>query len=120
MRFKIDENLPVEAAKMLRHAGHDAVTVLEQHLGGSTDAQLAALCQHERRILVTLDMDFSDIRNYPPAEYPGLVVLRLRRQDKPYVLDMFMRLMQVLDQEPIEGYLWIVEENRIRIRGEPA
>jgi len=120
MRFKVDENLPIEVAVVLRQAGHDAAPVLEQDLGGSDDAQLAAVCQLESRILVTLDMDFSDIRNYPPAEFPGLVVLRLRRRDKPYVLDVFMRLMQVLDQEPIEGYLWIVEENRIRIRGEPA
>jgi predicted nuclease of predicted toxin-antitoxin system len=118
MRFKVDENLPIEVAKILRVAGHDAATVLEQHLGGSDDAQLAALCQLESRILVTLDMDFSDIRNYPPADYPGLVVLRLRQQDKPYVLDLFMRLIQVLHQEPIEGRLWIVEEDRIRIRGE--
>ena len=118
MRFKVDENLPVEVAEMLRQTGHDAATVLEQHLGGSDDAQLAALCQLEGRILVTLDMDFSDIRNYPPAEFPGLVVLRLRQQDKPYVLNVVMRLMQVLSQEPIEGHLWIVEENRIRIRGE--
>jgi predicted nuclease of predicted toxin-antitoxin system len=120
MRFKVDENLPIEVAEMLRQAGHDAATVLEQHLGGSDDAQLAVLCQLESRILVTLDMDFADIRNYPPAEFPGLVVLRLRQQDKPYVLDVFMRCMQVLDQEPIEGQLWIVEENRIRIRGEPG
>ena len=118
MRFKVDENLPVEVAEMLQQAGHDAATALEQHLGGSDDAQLAALCQLESRILVTLDMDFSDIRSYPPTEYPGLVVLRLRQQDKPHVLDVFMHLLQVLHQEPIEGHLWIVEENRIRIRGE--
>jgi predicted nuclease of predicted toxin-antitoxin system len=118
MRFKVDENPPVEVAEMLRQAGHDAATVLEQHLGGSDDAQLAALCQLESRTLVTLDMDFSDIRTYPPAEYPGLVVLRLRQQDKPHVLDVFRHLVQVLHQEPIEGHLWIVEENRIRIRGE--
>ena len=65
MRFKVDENLPVEVAEMLRQVGHDAATVLEQHLGGSDDAQLAALCQLESRIFVTLDMDFSDIRSYP-------------------------------------------------------
>ena len=82
MRFKVDENLPIEVAQMLRQAGREAATVLEQHLGGSEDAQLAPLCQLESRILVTLDMDFSDIRNYPPAEFPGLVVLRLRQQDK--------------------------------------
>jgi predicted nuclease of predicted toxin-antitoxin system len=120
MKFKVDENLPIEVAEMLRQGGHDAATVLEQHLGGGDDAQLAALCQLESRILVTLDMDFSDIRNYPPAEFPGLVVLRLRQQDKPHVLDVLVRLVQVLDQEPIEGCLWIVEENRIRIRGEPG
>lgn len=34
MRFKVDENLPIEVAEMLRQAGHDAATVLEQHLGG--------------------------------------------------------------------------------------
>jgi predicted nuclease of predicted toxin-antitoxin system len=120
MRFKVDENLPIEVAEMLQRAGHDAASVLEQHLGGSDDAQLAALCQLESRILVTLDMDFADIRNYPPAEFPGLIVLRLRQQDKPHVLDVIARLAQVLDQEPIEGCLWIVEENRIRIRGEPG
>ena len=27
MRFKIDENLPIEAAQLLRSAGHDATTV---------------------------------------------------------------------------------------------
>ena len=77
MRFEVDENLPIEVAEMLRQAGHDATTVLEQHLGGSNDAQSAALCQLESRILVTLDMDFSDIRTYPPIECPGLIVLRL-------------------------------------------
>jgi predicted nuclease of predicted toxin-antitoxin system len=120
MRFKVDENLPIEVAEVLQQAGHDATTVLQQHLGGSDDARLAALCQLDSRVLVTLDMDFADIRNYPPAEFPGLVVLRLRQQDKPYVMDVFMHLIQALGKEPIEGRLWIVEENRIRIRGEPA
>jgi len=117
MRFKVDENLPVEAAEALRQAGHDAATVLEQRHGGSADAQLAALCQRESRILVTLDMDFADIRAYPPAEFPGLIVLRLRQQDKPQVLDVLTRLMQLFGQEPLDRNLWIVDEKRVRIRG---
>jgi predicted nuclease of predicted toxin-antitoxin system len=44
MRFKIDENLPIEVAEALRQVGHDAATVLEQQHGGSADAQLATLC----------------------------------------------------------------------------
>jgi predicted nuclease of predicted toxin-antitoxin system len=117
MRFKVDENLPIEVAEALRQAGHDAATVLEQQFGGSADARLATLCQRESRTLVTLDMDFADIRNYPPVEYPGLIVLRLSQQDKPHVLNVVARLIPPLGQEPLERQLWIVEETRVRIRG---
>jgi hypothetical protein len=53
---------------------------------------------------------------YPPEDYPGLIVLRLGRQDKPHVLDVFRKLLKAIGREPLEGRLWIVEENRIRIR----
>jgi len=80
MRFKIDENLPFEVATLLCEASHDASTVFGQQLSGSGDPNVAAVCRAERRALVTLDTDFADIRTYPPAQYAGLVVLRLRRQ----------------------------------------
>jgi len=35
--FKLDENLPTEAAEVLRRAEYDASTVLEQNLGGCED-----------------------------------------------------------------------------------
>jgi predicted nuclease of predicted toxin-antitoxin system len=86
MKFKTDENLPTEAADLLRSAGHDAVTVGEQRLGGAVDSTVGSVCQREGRVLVTLDLDFADIRTYPPSHYPGFVVLRLSRQDKAGVL----------------------------------
>jgi len=117
VRFKVDENLPVELAEPLRASGYDAATVLEQHHGGSADAELAALCQAENRILVTLDMDFADIRAYPPSGFPGLIVLRLRRHDKLHVLRVFTRTLALLLEDPlVKGCLWIVEEDRVRIR----
>jgi predicted nuclease of predicted toxin-antitoxin system len=117
MEFKIDENLPVEAADLLRRVGYDAVTVLEQRLGGTSDARIASICREEKRVLVTLDTDFADIRVYPPALFAGLIVLRLNRQDKPHVLDVIDRLIPLLSSEPLEHLLWIVEETRLRIRG---
>lgn len=115
-RFKVDENLPVEAAEHLRQAGYDAETALDEHLGGSSDADILAACQREARALLTLDTDFADIRAYPPGQYAGLIVLRLKRQDKPHVLEILARLLPVLASEPLAGRLWIVEEERIRIR----
>ena len=116
MRFKLDENLPAEAADLLREAGHDAATVLEQEMSGETDPNVAAACEREGRVLVTLDADFADIRTYPPEGYPGLVVLRLRRQDKPHVLDVLRRVLPLLETEQLRERLWIVDEERVRVR----
>jgi predicted nuclease of predicted toxin-antitoxin system len=116
MRFKVDENLPVEVAQLFREAGHEAATVLDQCLGGRHDRAVATICQQEARALVTLDLDFADIRTYPPAHYAGVVVLRLQHQDKPHVLEVCARVIPLLSQEPLAQRLWIVEENRIRIR----
>ena len=37
MKFKIDENLPVELAQLLNQGKHNALTVLDQKLEGSDD-----------------------------------------------------------------------------------
>ena len=118
MKFKVDENLPIEVADLLASVGYDALTVFDQKLVGEDDRRILDVCQAERRILITLDLDFSDVRSYPPQQSPGLVVLRLHRQDKSYVLETIKRVIPLLEQEEIEHRLWIVEENRIRVRGE--
>jgi predicted nuclease of predicted toxin-antitoxin system len=116
MKFKIDENLPIEVAVALREAGHDAMNVVDQGLGGGADASVAEVCRREGRSLVTLDVDFANVQAYPPRDYPGLVVLRLQRQDKPHVLAVVAAVVPLLGEETLEGRLWIVDESRLRIR----
>ena len=81
------------------------------------DPGVAQVCQSEGRILISLDTDFADVRTYPPREYPGILVLRLKRQDKLEILKAFARALRIFPLEPISGRLWIVEEERVRIRG---
>lgn len=93
MQFKIDENLPVEAADVLRQAAHDALTIHDQQMVGQPDPRVASVCQSEQRVLLTLDLDFSDIRTYPPADYFGIIVLRPRSQAKPAVLSLIGQII---------------------------
>ena len=86
MKFKIDENLPVEIADFLTRAGHDAVTVGDEALTGQIDNVIVQACQEEERALLTLDLDFADIRSYPPQRHFGLVIIRSKRQDKRSVM----------------------------------
>jgi predicted nuclease of predicted toxin-antitoxin system len=118
MQFKIDENLPIEVADLLRAAGHDAHTVFDENLAGDPDSNLAQIIRQEKRTLMTLDLDFADLRVYPAQDYSGLIVLRLVMQDKPRVLAVIRRVIPLLKTEPVIGLLWIVDESAIRIRGE--
>lgn len=117
MKFKIDENLPVEIAELLRSAHHDPITVTDQGAKGEADPHLVETCAREGRTLVTLDMDFADVRLYPPAQFPGFIVLRVHRQDKRYLISVFRRVIPLIEREPLEHHLWIIEEHRVRIRG---
>jgi len=117
MKFQVDEKLPIEVVRLLEDNGHDALTVLGQNLGGEPDTRIAQVYKKEKRALITLDTDFSDIRTYPPEEFFGLIVLRLKTQDKSHVLSVVSRLINILFKEPLNRRLWIVEEGRVRISG---
>jgi predicted nuclease of predicted toxin-antitoxin system len=120
MRFKVDENLPDDIAEALQARGHDAETVYGEGLRGKDDPTIAERCRQEERAIVTLDLDFANITVYPPEGYPGLIVLRVADQSRAHVLRVFTRILDLMDQEPLAGHLWIVEERQVRIRGGKA
>ena len=116
MKFKIDENLPLEAATALRDAGFDVETVWDEALSGAADEIIAARVQHETRVLATLDLDFANIQAYPPDRFAGIVVLRSKTQDKPTLVAYVRKFMAVLQHRSPIGELWIVQRDRIRFR----
>jgi predicted nuclease of predicted toxin-antitoxin system len=116
MKFKTDENLPVEAAEDLRQACHVAVTVADQQLAGEPDIRVADACRAEGRAVVTLDLDFSDIRVYPPSDYAGIIVLRPSVQTITNIRRLVGQVIALLPAEPLAGHLWIVDEGQILIR----
>ena len=96
------------------------MTVVEQNLSGADDQQISEICKNEDRVLVILDLDFADMRTYPPGEYPGIIIFRVRFSDKKNLLTLCSNLLPILEREQLSQRLWIVEESRIRIRGEES
>lgn len=118
MKFKTDENLPLEAALLLRNAELSRETVQDEGLIGAPDNSIAASIKEEGRILITLDLDFANIRAYPPGEYVGIIVLRSKGQDKTSVLTLIEKLIVTLRERIPNGELWVVQRDRIRFREE--
>ena len=116
MRFKLDENMPDALVADLSNAGHDAVTCQQEGIAGVGDSAIASHAASEGRILATFDLDFSDMRRYPPGSHPGMVILRLHSQDIPTCQRALARLLKGVAELDFHGNLIIVEDTRVRIR----
>lgn len=116
LRFKLDENLPRTVESALRDLGHDVETAVSEGLAGAPDPDLLAACEAEDRVLVTLDLDFADVRAYTPGSHRGIWVLRPANQAFLSVLTLVLAGIRLCAIERTAGQLWVIDEKRVRIR----
>jgi predicted nuclease of predicted toxin-antitoxin system len=118
MKFLLDANMPRSAAGLLRELGHEVKDVREALPNGADDATVAAHAQTGALILITRDFDFADIRNYPPKDYAGIIVLELPDDaiatQVNQTLQSFVSKPELLAR--LTGRLAIVESWRVRFR----
>jgi predicted nuclease of predicted toxin-antitoxin system len=114
LKFKLDENMPVDFKSWLQHHGHDATDVIDEGLIGTQDPPLLAEATKEKRILLTFDLDFADIRRYPPGTHTGIVVFRLREQRWTTLEKPANSLIASNALKSLGSGLAIVDETRIR------
>ena len=116
MRFKLDENLPVELVAEIRDAGHEVETVYEEGLAGSTDETILRKVREERLVLLTLDKGIADIRAFPPDEYSGIVLFRPLTTGKTATINLVHRRLDNLYRMDLAGRLIVVTESGVRVR----
>lgn len=116
LRFMLDENLPRRVEPALLQLGHDVETVLSEGMAGAQDADVLAACTAESRILITLDLDFADLRVYPPGSHCGIWVLRPVSQAFDKILNLALAGLRLSALERTDGQLWVIDERRVRIR----
>jgi len=116
MKVKLDENLPQALAGVLSDLGHDVDTVIEEGLAAADDNAVWRAAQNAGRVLVTQDLDFSDIRKFQPGMHCGLVLVRLRDPSRAALLE---RVRGIFASESIEqwaGCFVVATEHKLRIR----
>lgn len=116
MRIKLDENLPIALRELLTRAGHDVDTSPQENHTGAEDSELWQAAQAAERFLITQDLDFSDIRSFPPGSHFGLLLIRL---DHPSRSELLEKMRQILETEEFESWmrcLVVVTEHKIRVR----
>lgn len=116
MRIKLDENLPVGLVEELSRLGHDVDSVPQEGLTGKPDPSIWTACQNDRRLLITQDLDFSDIREYAPGSHHGLMLMRLGEPSRSNLIE---RLRLIFNRESVDSWsrcFVTVTDLKIRIR----
>lgn len=116
MRIKLDENLPVSLKAVLIRLGHDTDTVEEEAMKGRPDADVWTATQNEGRFLVTQDLDFADVRRFPPGSHLGLLVVRLRNPSRRALAGYIERLFMSAAVESWTGCIVVATDAKVRIR----
>jgi predicted nuclease of predicted toxin-antitoxin system len=116
LKLLLDENLSSAHARRLRHAGHDAVAVVDVGLGGADDAAVRQFALEHGRVLVTLDSDFSHAQRSPLEGTQGVIWLRPWPPTESAIEVLMDGTIRQLEGVEIVGKLVVSGPGRIRIR----
>jgi predicted nuclease of predicted toxin-antitoxin system len=116
MKLKLDENLSLKLKESLSYLDHDVSTAADENLLSQSDAVIAAAASREGRVLLTLDVEFGNLKKYPPGTHPGIILFRPKRMG-PLAVNSFVEdFFRQTDARRLAGCIVVVETSRTRVR----
>ena len=112
----LDHCVPRRYLRVLHNWGYDAAPIGAHIALDSPDADVIALANQLDAVLLTIDLDFANILDYPPAQYGGIVILRYRVEHETELDAALKTALDDLYRDGLRGALVIVAPGRYRIR----
>ena len=116
MRIKIDENISRHLKPLLVREGHEAATAGEEGLLGKTDIEVGTVAKAEEMLLFTLDLEFADLRKFPPGSHPGVVLFRPQGMGPVSVNSFILDFVKTTNLLVLAGCTVVVDPTRVRVR----
>lgn len=119
VKLKLDENLSRHLKQVVSAFNHDVTTSADEGLLSQPDTVVAAAAKGEERMLLTLDLEFGDLRKYLPGTHPGIILFR-PRSFGPLAVNRFVEgFVRDTELELLAGCVVVVEPSRVRVRRPP-
>ncbi len=119
MKIKLDENISRRLKEHLEKEGHNVFTAEEQDLLGKSDVEVGTAANSEGLILFTLDVEFADLRKFPPGTHPGIILFRPQSMGPLAANRFILTFVKETDIAPLSGCTVVVDPTRVRIRRPP-
>ena len=115
MKIKLDENLPLRLANLLKDLGHDVCTVHEERLVGHNDREIWEAAQSELRFLLYPRFGFLRLAAVCSGSHYGILLIRLH---SPNRRSLVARIAELFQKENVADWVRcfvVATERKIRV-----
>lgn len=116
MNFIADENLFEPVINYLKTLGHSVFSIRDENLSGISDDEIYQIACKEKRIIITMDKDFSKVVRYPAKNCGGIILVKIYRRTVDETLNIFKSYFEKIKNEDIKANLIIITPEGFRIR----
>jgi len=120
MKILADIHISPITVHFLQDLGYDAIRVNEILPSNSSDKTIVETAKKQRRVIITQDLDFSEIISLAGKKSPSLVSLRLSSSRIEYVNKRLEEVLPKIECDVEKGSIIVVEDSRIRLRSLPV
>src|SRR6266581_2046736 len=116
MRFLADMGVSQRVVTWLQEQGHEATHLRDEGLQKLENGDIFTKAFRESRIILTWDLDFTEILALSKTGTVSAVVFRLMNTRSDHVIKRLERVLSESAQDLEEGAIISVEEGRHRVR----
>ena len=117
IKFFLDVNIPYAALEVFKEFHLEALHARDVGLSRSDDQEIMEYAIKNKCILITKDMEFANIKLFPPMRHHGMIIMRLPSFFKASQCnEVLKRFLSAVNKEDLEKFLAIVKVGRYRIR----
>lgn len=115
LKFLLDADMPRSSAEVIRALGLDVEDVRDLGMRYSADIDIIEYAQKDGRVVVTRDLDFGSVLQYPT--HPGTIILRLPSEyTAREINDALREFLRSVKRQILKEAIVIVEIGRYRRR----
>jgi predicted nuclease of predicted toxin-antitoxin system len=116
MRLFVDECVYAVTTATLRLWGHDVETAQEAGLSGHDDEELLQYATSQNRVLISIDMDFSNALRFVPSSHSGIIILKIRPSTIDNVHHVLKQFFDHYTEDDAHHSLVIADQTKYRVR----
>ncbi|MFA4918776.1 MAG: DUF5615 family PIN-like protein [Thermodesulfovibrionales bacterium] len=116
MKMFANENLFEPIIDYLKAIGNDMLSIRDSGLSGISDDEVYQRACADKRVIITMDKDFSRMFRFPPENCGGIIVVKIYKRTVDETLLLFKKAYESIQGRDVVENLVIITPDGVRIR----